>query len=88
MTAEELAKNDGQEGRPAYVAVGGLIYDVSASSRWGQGNHEGVHQAGRNLTKELKSAPHVRTVVECFPVVGRLEETAPTPKKKKFFPWR
>jgi predicted heme/steroid binding protein len=77
MTKAELAQHDGRDGRPAYVAVNGTIYDVTASPLWQGGNHQGSHQAGQDLTEELKSAPHVRAVVERFPVVGRLEEPAP-----------
>jgi predicted heme/steroid binding protein len=78
MTTIELAKHDGRDGRPAYVAVNGTIYDVTASPLWSGGDHQGSHHAGHDLTEELKSAPHVRAVVERFPVVGRLEvEAAP-----------
>ena len=84
MTKEELAAFDGSDGRPVYVAVNKTIYDVSGSSYWAEGNHVGVHQAGHDLTEELKSAPHVRTVVERFPVVGRLEEAVAEKKKKRF----
>jgi predicted heme/steroid binding protein len=72
MTPEELAQFNGQDGTPAYVAVSGVIYDVSSSKLWDNGNHEGVHQAGRDLTEDLKTAPHVRSVIERFPVVGQL----------------
>ncbi|NIQ93977.1 MAG: cytochrome B5, partial [Desulfuromonadales bacterium] len=74
MTREELARNDGREGRKAFVAVNGTIYDFTGSKLWQDGAHEALHQAGRDLTEELKSAPHVRAVVERFPVVGKLEE--------------
>lgn len=77
MTREELARNDGREGRKAFVAVNGTVYDFTASTRWKQGDHEAQHQAGRDLTEELKAAPHVRAVVERFPVAGTLEEPAP-----------
>ena len=83
MTKEELAKFDGRDGRKAYVAVNEKVYDVSGSSLWPGGDHQGMHQAGADLTEELKSAPHVRAVVERFPVVGHLEEPEP-PKKKKW----
>ena len=83
MTREELAKYTGQNGQPAYVAVSGTVYDVTASSRWENGLHEGVHQAGQDLTEELKTAPHVRAVIERFPAVGRLEEAAPPAAAKK-----
>jgi predicted heme/steroid binding protein len=77
MTLAELAQNDGCDGRPAYVAVNGTVYDVSKSPRWQNGFHPPDHQAGRDLTEELASAPHVRAVVERFPVVGKLEAEAP-----------
>jgi len=73
MTREELARHDGRDGRPAYVAVNGKIYDVGTSPLWRGGNHQGAHQAGTDLTEELKAAPHVRAVMERFPVVGELE---------------
>lgn len=79
MTREELARYNGQNGQPAYVAVGSIIYDVSDSPRWKNGTHEGSHQAGCELSLELKGAPHVAAVIERFPVVARLEEQ---PEKK------
>ena len=78
MTLEELASYDGRDGRPAYIAVNGKIYDVSASPRWQNGFHPPDHQAGRDLTEELSKAPHVRAVVERFPFVDTLQEGAPT----------
>ncbi len=74
MTHEELSKFNGQNGQPAYVAIGSIIYDVSDSPLWKEGNHEGVHQAGCDLTIILKTAPHVAAVIERFPSVARLEE--------------
>jgi predicted heme/steroid binding protein len=79
MTLAELASYDGRDGRPAYVAVNGTIYDVTASPRWEKGFHPPDHQAGKDLTEELSKAPHVRAVVERFPVVGTLKEEAPSP---------
>ncbi len=84
MTREELAEFDGREGRKAYVAVNGKIYDVTDSPWWRQGDHQGAHQAGGDLSEELPKAPHVRAVVERFPVVGHLQEPEP-PKKKGLF---
>lgn len=83
MTPAELAKFDGREGQAAYIAVSGTIYDVTESPRWVDGHHEGAHQAGQDLTEALKSAPHVRAVIERFPVVGKLGKDVE--KKKKRF---
>lgn len=79
MTREELAGYDGREGRPAYVAVSGKVYDFTGSKLWAEGNHLQRHRAGQDLTEALSGAPHVRAVVERFPVVGILEEPAQPP---------
>lgn len=79
MTREELAGYDGREGRPAYVAVSGKVYDFTGSRLWPGGEHMRQHQAGQDLSEALLKAPHVRAVVERFPVVGQLEEPPPQP---------
>lgn len=79
MTREELAGYDGREGRPAYAAVNGKIYDFTGSKLWTAGNHMQQHQAGKDLTEALRNAPHVRAVIERFPVVSLLEEPEPQP---------
>jgi predicted heme/steroid binding protein len=74
MTLAELAEHDGRDGRRAYIAVNGTVYDVTDSPRWENGMHPPDHQAGQDLTEELSMAPHVRTVIERFPAVGTIEE--------------
>ena len=74
MTLAELTNYDGRDGRRAYVAINGTIYDVTDSPRWENGLHPPDHLAGQDLTEELSKAPHVRSVIERFPVVGPLEE--------------
>lgn len=71
MTLEELAGYDGKDGQPAYVAYKGVVYDVTESSMWGEGDHEGMHQAGADLTDEHMDAPHDVYVTD-FTEVGRL----------------
>ena len=71
FTLEELKKFDGQDGRSAYVAYKGLVYDVTESSMWDAGDHEGMHAAGNDLTVEHEDAPHDEHVLD-FPEVGKL----------------
>lgn len=58
VTKQELAENNGKNGKPAYFAYKGKVYDVSESSFWIDGDHLGMHEAGRDLTEELEMAPH------------------------------
>jgi predicted heme/steroid binding protein len=71
-TAEELASFDGKDGRPAYVAFEGRVYDVSASDEWQGGEHQEEHSAGADLTDDMDFAPHGAEFLEGFPVVGTL----------------
>ena len=73
FTTEELAAFDGKEGRAAYVAYGGKVYDVTGSIMWEDGEHEDEHSAGVDLTDDMDFAPHVEDVLEPFPVVGTIE---------------
>jgi predicted heme/steroid binding protein len=72
FTRQELARYDGRNGAPAFVAFNGKVYDVSGSFLWQNGNHQVLHQAGADLTDSLAEAPHGADVLERFPVVGTL----------------
>jgi len=71
FTREELATFNGKDGNPAYVAFKGVVYDVTDSAMWGDGDHEGTHFAGADLTEEHADAPHDVYVTD-FAEVGRL----------------
>ncbi len=58
FTSNELAENNGKNGKPAYIAYQGKVYDVTASAMWLEGDHLGTHEAGKDLTNELELAPH------------------------------
>jgi predicted heme/steroid binding protein len=73
FTLEELAKFNGQNGNPAYVAYEGKVYDVSDSSFWMGGDHLGAHQAGKDLTEELSIAPHGPENLDRVKLVGTLK---------------
>jgi predicted heme/steroid binding protein len=71
FTLDELAEFDGKDGRAAYVAFEGIVYDVSDSPMWTDGGHEALHLAGDDLTDEHEDAPHDVYITD-FPEVGRL----------------
>jgi predicted heme/steroid binding protein len=74
LTIEELAQYDGKDGRKAYVAVDGIIYDMTNSSAWRMGMHNGF-QAGRDLTEAIKKeSPHGVSKLSNVPRIGKLAE--------------
>ncbi len=72
FTKSQLALYNGQDKPAIWVALNGLIYDVTLSRLWRNGKHY-EHWAGQDLTAELKDAPHTEKVFEKFVVVGRLK---------------
>jgi predicted heme/steroid binding protein len=72
FTLEELAKYDGKDGKPAYIAFNGKVYDVSDSAFWMSGDHLGAHQAGKDLTEEIDLAPHGPENIDRVKLVGFL----------------
>ena len=72
-TRSQLALRNGQDRDEIWVAYQGIIYDVTRSRLWQRGNHY-EHWAGQDLTRELdEDAPHIATVFDKFPVIGRLK---------------
>ena len=72
FTLDQLRQFDGKAGRPIYVAVNGKVYDVSQSGLWTDGDHQGMHYAGADLTREISDAPHDEEALTRFPLVGQL----------------
>ncbi len=74
LTLDELAQYDGKDGNPAYIAVDGVIYDVTDVALWKNGAHNG-YTAGQDLTDEIKNiSPHGVSKLKGLPVVGKLAE--------------
>ena len=68
----DLAKYNGQNGNPAYVAVNGKVYDVTDSPAWTGGEHHG-NLAGTDVTDALlNKSPHGEKVLAKLPMVGKL----------------
>lgn len=70
FTLEELAQYDGNNGKPSYVAIEGIVYDLSKKAEWVGGTHFGL-TAGRDLTTEFKSC-HGMSTLKNLPKVGVL----------------
>jgi predicted heme/steroid binding protein len=77
FTLIELSQYDGNEGRSAYIAYKGRVYDATGSSLWKDGKHMGAHVAGTDLTDVFANAPHGEDKLAKLPILGYLvkEET-------------
>ena len=72
ISKDELAQNNGKEGKPAYIAFKGVVYEVSESAFWMEGDHMGAHDAGKDLTEEIELAPHREETLQRVKQVGVL----------------
>lgn len=75
LTLEELAKFNGKDGAKAYVAVDGVIYDVTDVAAWKDGLHNGGKlEAGNDVSDAIRQAPHGLANLEKLTKVGTLKK--------------
>jgi predicted heme/steroid binding protein len=72
LTLEELTKYDGKGENPGYIAVDGIIYDISKVPQWAGGMHRGF-SAGHDVTEDINNSPHGVSRLKGIPIVGMLE---------------
>ena len=70
ITLEELAQFNGKDGRPAYVAINDILYDVSEYPTWTEGTHFDM-SAGTDVTEGYRLC-HDHTILERLKIVGKL----------------
>lgn len=73
LDKNQLAEHNGQDGKAAYVAFEGKIYDVTNSKMWKKGLHMNRHHAGQDLSAAIGAAPHGPEVLTRFQQVGTLK---------------
>ena len=73
FTVDELAKFDGQNGNPAYIAVDGNVYDVSNAAPWQSGSHFGKYTAGKDLSKVIVLVSHGKSKLSEVHIIGTLK---------------
>jgi len=73
FTLDELSQYDGSSGKPAYVAIEGIVYDLSKVSAWAGGTHFGL-TAGEDLTEQFNSCHGMTKILKNIPKVGIIIE--------------
>lgn len=79
---KSLEEFNGQNGQPCYVAVNGIVYDISDAGPWENGRHMDMHTAGMELGESIKNAPHSEDVLSKFQQVGVLKVPSEDEPKK------
>jgi predicted heme/steroid binding protein len=70
FTASTLKNYNGLNGTPSYVAVDGIVYDMSKTFK--NGNHQG-YKAGQELSTSFHNQ-HPETFLNGLPIVGTYSE--------------
>jgi predicted heme/steroid binding protein/YHS domain-containing protein len=78
FTSEGLRKYNGKNGMPVYVAVDGIVYDLSRVGPWKTGRHMNMHNAGEDHSDDIhnkapKSIHKGGKILEKLPKVGVME---------------
>lgn len=69
----ELENYNGSWGKPAYVAVNGIVYDVSNEATWGGASHFGLI-AGKDLSSQFQGCHGNESILTKLPKVGILKK--------------
>lgn len=70
ITPAQLAEATCDDGRNCWIAVDGVVYDISVFPAWARGAHHGV-RAGTDATEKFVNSGHAKAYLEKMPVVGR-----------------
>jgi predicted heme/steroid binding protein len=88
FNAQSLSGFDGRDGRPAFVAYKGIVYDMTGVKLWKGGMHI-KHSSGEDLTSALQKAPHGEEKLEGLKAVGSFDASfrppMETPQKAFYF---
>lgn len=74
FTLQELEKYNGKDGNAAYVAVNGVVYDVTNNAAWAAASHFGL-MAGKDLTSEFTSCHAGQPILSKLKIVGKITYT-------------
>ncbi|QGU96611.1 hypothetical protein GOM49_17310 [Clostridium bovifaecis] len=69
----ELAQYTGRNGKPAYIAVNGIVYDVTFEAAWAAGTHFGL-TAGKDLTAQFNSCHGIQGILDKLKKIGVLKQ--------------
>jgi predicted heme/steroid binding protein len=76
VSMAEIEAADGKEGRDCLVGIDGVVYKISDSALWQDGQHSpsgGEAYCGADLSEALKHSPHGKSKLEQLDKIGTIK---------------
>ncbi len=71
FTLDDLSQYSGADGGTTYVAINGIVYDVTDAFE--NGEHQGIMLGGTDATAFFATSPHTAELLDSLTVVGTLD---------------
>lgn len=82
FTQRQLRRDfNGMDSKPAYIAVSGIVYDVTGLPQWELGSHHGV-LAGQDVTEQFFAHHADTSILPKERIVGRLMKQTTGPRDR------
>lgn len=76
ITVVNVQTADGKEGRPCYVILSGVVYEIKQGNKWKDGEHtpsEGQAYCGQDVTEIITKSPHGKSIISLLTEIGPLK---------------
>ena len=76
VSAKELELSNGKNGRPCFVVVDGIVYEIVQGRLWNDGQHDTSNNqayCGADMTEALRQSPHGASKLTGLPQIGKYQ---------------
>lgn len=77
ISLQQLKDANGKDGKPCYVALDSIVYEIKQGNKWKNGEHTtsvGQAYCGMDGTEVIKKSPHGKSVLSLLTKVGTLQQ--------------
>lgn len=77
INMQQVAQNNGQNGKSCWVVVDGTVYEISGFAKWVDGMHSssaGKASCGKDLSSVINESPHGKSKLRLLKEIGKLSQ--------------